>query len=96
MAHLAEPLMPAGGTLFTMTYYGSQRVVANYNNNKAKLSKFHLNFYGLNKKGEYGAGSLWAYSVNARGERHRARYAVHDGKENKLHDMAYLYEVPDV
>ena len=31
MAHLAEPLMPAGGSLFTMTYYGSQRVVANYN-----------------------------------------------------------------
>ena len=31
MAHLAEPLMSKGGTLFTMTYYGSQRVVANYN-----------------------------------------------------------------
>src|SRR6202158_2844522 len=31
MAHLAEPLMKNGGTLFTMTYYGSQMVVANYN-----------------------------------------------------------------
>jgi enoyl-[acyl-carrier protein] reductase I len=31
MAHLAEPLMKDGGTLFTMTYYGSQMVVANYN-----------------------------------------------------------------
>ena len=31
MAHLAEPLMTRGGTLFTMTYYGSQRVVENYN-----------------------------------------------------------------
>jgi enoyl-[acyl-carrier protein] reductase I len=31
MAHLAEPLMPEGGTLFTMTYYGSQMVVENYN-----------------------------------------------------------------
>jgi enoyl-[acyl-carrier protein] reductase I len=31
MAHLAEPLMPRGGTLFTMTYYGSQMVVENYN-----------------------------------------------------------------
>src|SRR5207344_3566854 len=27
MAHLAEPLMANGGTLFTMTYYGSQMVV---------------------------------------------------------------------
>jgi enoyl-[acyl-carrier protein] reductase I len=31
MAHLAEPLMPHGGTLFTMSYFGSQRVVKNYN-----------------------------------------------------------------
>jgi enoyl-[acyl-carrier protein] reductase I len=31
MAHLAEPLMKSGGTLFTMTYYGSQMVVKNYN-----------------------------------------------------------------
>jgi enoyl-[acyl-carrier protein] reductase I len=31
MAHLAEPLMKNGGTIFTMTYYGSQMVVENYN-----------------------------------------------------------------
>ena len=31
MAHLAEPLMRRGGTLFTMSYYGSQMVVKNYN-----------------------------------------------------------------
>ncbi|MCB4771561.1 enoyl-ACP reductase FabI [Ancylobacter sp. Lp-2] len=31
MAQLAEPLMKDGGTLFTMTYYGSERVVENYN-----------------------------------------------------------------
>jgi enoyl-[acyl-carrier protein] reductase I len=31
MAKLAEPLMKQGGVLFTMTYYGSQRVVEHYN-----------------------------------------------------------------
>ncbi|MCA1494442.1 enoyl-ACP reductase FabI [Sinorhizobium alkalisoli] len=31
MAKLAEPLMRDGGTLFTMTYYGSQMVVEHYN-----------------------------------------------------------------
>ena len=31
MAHLAEPLMRKGGTLFTMTYHGSREVVKNYN-----------------------------------------------------------------
>jgi len=31
MARLAEPLMTAGGTLLTVTFYGSARVVQNYN-----------------------------------------------------------------
>jgi enoyl-[acyl-carrier protein] reductase I len=30
-AHLAEPLMKNGGTLFTMSYYGARAVVENYN-----------------------------------------------------------------
>ncbi|MFV0280289.1 MAG: enoyl-ACP reductase FabI [Rhodoblastus sp.] len=30
-AHLAEPLMKNGGSLFTMSYFGSQMVVENYN-----------------------------------------------------------------
>ncbi len=31
MAHLAEPLMPDGGCLLTVTFYGSERVVDHYN-----------------------------------------------------------------
>ena len=31
MARLAVPLMPDGGTMFTMSYYGANRVVPNYN-----------------------------------------------------------------
>lgn len=31
MAHLAEPLMTKGGCLLTVTFYGSERVVENYN-----------------------------------------------------------------
>ena len=31
MAKRAEPLMPNGGALVTMTYYGSEKVVPNYN-----------------------------------------------------------------
>ena len=31
MAHLAEPLMKNGGALFTMTFYGAERVVEHYN-----------------------------------------------------------------
>ena len=31
MAHLAEPLMRSGGSMFAMSYFGSERVVKNYN-----------------------------------------------------------------
>lgn len=31
MAHLAEPLMKNGGSMFAMSYFGSERVVRNYN-----------------------------------------------------------------
>ncbi len=31
MAHLAEPLMPHGGCLLTVTFFGSERVVEHYN-----------------------------------------------------------------
>jgi len=44
--------------------------------------RFGLNFYAINKKGEYGAACMWK----------GARFAVHDGKENKLMDSAYLFK----
>ena len=31
LAHAAEPLMPAGSSIVTLTYYGAEKVVANYN-----------------------------------------------------------------
>jgi len=45
--------------------------------------KFDLKFYAVNKRGEFGAASLYP-----------ARYAAHDGTEAKLRDMAYLYDQP--
>jgi N4-(beta-N-acetylglucosaminyl)-L-asparaginase len=43
---------------------------------------FGLEFYALNKKGEFGAAGLFQ----------GVRYAVHDGVENKLREGAYLYK----
>src|SRR5947207_89482 len=45
--------------------------------------KFSLNYYAVNKRGEFGAASLYPGS-----------YAAHDGKDAKLRDTAYLYERP--
>jgi len=46
--------------------------------------KFGLDFYALNKKGEFGAAGLYQ----------GGKYAVHDGVENKLRDVAYLFKLP--
>ena len=43
---------------------------------------FGLDFYALNKKGEFGAAGLYQ----------GGKSAVHDGVENKLRDIAYLYK----
>jgi len=94
-AHTVVEMMRRGMSPTDAALEGCKRVAANYNNDKAKLKKFSIEFYALNKNGEHGAAGLWGYSVNARGDRKRNQYAVHDGKENKLHDIAYLYEAPD-
>ncbi len=44
--------------------------------------KFNLNFYAVRKDGLYGAASIWSGS----------KYAVHDGKVNRLLDCAYLFK----
>ncbi len=43
--------------------------------------KFGLNFYAVNKRGEFGAASLFP-----------SRYAAHDGADAKLRDTAHLFE----
>jgi len=44
--------------------------------------RFGLNFYALNKEGEFGAASMFE----------GGDYVVHDGTENKLRDSAYLFK----
>ena len=48
---------------------------------KAGRPTFNLFFYAVNKRGEFGSGSLYPGS-----------YAAHDGKNGGLRDTAYLYE----
>ena len=44
---------------------------------------FNLNFYAVNKRGDFGAASLYP-----------GKYAAHDGKDGALRDTAYLYQRP--
>ncbi len=50
--------------------------------NDEGLPNFGHSFYALNKKGEYAAAGMWSGYM----------YAVHDGKENKHREEAYLYK----
>lgn len=59
-----------------------KRVSARYGDNLEELRSIDINFYALNKRGEYGAACLWK----------GGRFAVHDGKEARLVDSVYLYE----
>jgi N4-(beta-N-acetylglucosaminyl)-L-asparaginase len=44
---------------------------------------FNLNFYAVNKRGDFGAASFYP-----------SRYAAHDGRSGSLRDTAHLYERP--
>ena len=74
MAKLAEPLMTDGGTLSTMTYYGSQMVVEHYNIMgpvKAALEVGDaLSRRRARAQGHQGACNLAGSSQDARGLRH--------------------------
>ena len=49
---------------------------------------FGLSFYAVNKRGEFGAASLW----NSNSDGAIRQYAAFDGREAALHDSAYLFE----
>ncbi len=50
--------------------------------NEDGLPHFNLKFYAINKKGEYGAASMWS----------DGKFVVHDGQENKSIEIAYLFK----
>jgi len=50
--------------------------------NKEGRPDFELNFFALNKKGEFGSARMWS----------GGQYAVHDGKANNLRESAYLFK----
>jgi N4-(beta-N-acetylglucosaminyl)-L-asparaginase len=94
-AHTVVEMMRKGMSPTDAALEACKRVASSYNGNMAKLKKFNIEFYALNKKGEYGGAALWGFTLNSRGERRRGHYAAHDGRENKLREIAYLYESPD-
>lgn len=65
-----------------------ERIAHNYNEDRKKLARFYVRYYALNKDGVHGGAGLWSHTRSDR----RATYAVHDGTEPRLVELAYLYE----
>ncbi|HEX8459049.1 MAG TPA: N(4)-(beta-N-acetylglucosaminyl)-L-asparaginase [Pyrinomonadaceae bacterium] len=69
-------------------------IAARYGNDREKLKDIDVNFYALNKRGEFAGAAIWNGSVNSRGEFRRRQFAAHDGREGRLLESAYLFERP--
>lgn len=67
-------------------------VAARYGNDLEKLKDIDVNFYALNKRGEYAGAAIWSHTVNSRGVKHRHQFAADEGAGGRLLDSAYLFE----
>ncbi len=87
-AHTVVEMMRRGLSPTDACLEALKRIAANYGGDRQKLLQFNVNFYAVNKSGAHGAAALWGtYGPSKR----RARYAVHDGRQNRLIESAFLY-----
>jgi N4-(beta-N-acetylglucosaminyl)-L-asparaginase len=86
--HTIVEAMRRGATPTEACLEALKRVARNYNNNMDKLRQFHLNFYALNKHGDFGGASLWQKDYNGKDN---STYAVHDGTGARLLDSPFLF-----
>jgi N4-(beta-N-acetylglucosaminyl)-L-asparaginase len=69
-----------------------KRVARNYDNDRARLDKFDLNFYAIRRDGEFAGVSLWNGMTSSRGEIRPRQFAVADGGKARLENCVYLLE----
>jgi N4-(beta-N-acetylglucosaminyl)-L-asparaginase len=50
--------------------------------------KFGIKFYAVNKRGDYGAASMWSDPKNG----HPAKFSVADARGARLEECAFLFE----
>ena len=67
-------------------------IAARYGNDPARLRDIDVNFYALNKRGEYAGAALWSHTVTSGGERRRRQFAIDEGRGGRLVESAYLFE----
>jgi N4-(beta-N-acetylglucosaminyl)-L-asparaginase len=68
-----------------------KRIARNFNNDKARLAKFNINFYALRKDGAYAGAALWDGSIR-NGKFVPRQFAVNEDGPSRLERCAYLFE----
>ncbi len=86
--HTIVEMMRRGSSPTDACLEALHRVARNYQAFPERLKQFHIQFYALNKHGEYGAGSLWGKHPNG----DRVHYAVHDGTKAQLLPTTPLFD----
>jgi N4-(beta-N-acetylglucosaminyl)-L-asparaginase len=86
--HTIVEMMRRGSSPTDACLEALHRVARNYQAFPERLKTFHIQFYALNKHGEYGAGSLWGKHPNG----NPVRYAVHDGTTATLLPTTPLFD----
>ena len=68
-------------------------IAARYGNDQEKLREIDVNFYALNKKGDFAGAAIWSGTRTGRGELRRRQFAAAtDGGKGRLYESAYLFD----
>jgi N4-(beta-N-acetylglucosaminyl)-L-asparaginase len=67
-------------------------IAARYGNDLERLKQFDVNFYALNKRGEYGGAAIWSHTISANGQLKRRNFAAAHSQGASLLESAYLYQ----
>jgi N4-(beta-N-acetylglucosaminyl)-L-asparaginase len=86
--HTIVEMMRKGASPTDACLEALRRVARNYQPFPDRLKQFHIQFYALNKNGEYGAGSLWGKHPNGK----QVQFAVHDGASARLIPTTPLFD----
>jgi N4-(beta-N-acetylglucosaminyl)-L-asparaginase len=86
--HTIVEMMRRGSSPTDACMEAMHRVVKNYKAFPDRLKLFHIQFYALNKNGEYGAASLWEKHIDGR----PVQFAVHDGAKARLVPTKAMFE----
>ncbi|HEY9285468.1 MAG TPA: N(4)-(beta-N-acetylglucosaminyl)-L-asparaginase [Pyrinomonadaceae bacterium] len=68
-------------------------IAARYGNDQEKLREIDVNFYALNKRGDFAGAAIWSGTRTGGGELRRRQFAAAtDGGKGRLYESAYLFD----